>query len=284
MVTEAWKSGVWSVQVIQPELQISRPYTPLPPKVGAEPEELRLFVRLEPHGEVSTFLHKIYRGTFVHMRGPRLEYEIPTDVDEILFLAGGTGIAPALQVAHTLFNYRTSSAKDRPKLHILWANRRREDSYRESRSDRYQHSQDQRSSESQGIIRSWLGKPETRPDDASETDTTEFPQDQTPLVEELQALKLRHPDELEIEYFVDENNSYITESTIRQYISRIDRSSDSAVEGQPARKKIILISGPNGFVSFYAGPKFMSRGREIQGPLAGILQKIDPKGWEVWKL
>ena len=277
-VTEAWQTGVWSVLVIQPELQIARAYTPLPPREGDAPEQLRLFVRQEPNGEVSTFLSTIYRGTLVHCRGPHVEYEIPPDVDEVLFIAGGTGIAAALQVAHTLFKYRTALPDHSPKLRILWSNRRREDSYQGPESSFTQRIQEKGNA--------WFGKPATikpveTPDD--ENAPAELSQSQTPLVEELEALKSRNPGQLEINYFIDEDDTYVTESVLRRYLS--SNNEQQSDPDQPApKKKIILIAGPDGFVSYYAGPKYFRKGVEVQGPLDGLLRKIDPKGWEVWKL
>ena len=269
---------------MQPELQIARAYTPLPPREGDEPEQLRLFVRQEPNGEVSTFLSTIYRGTLVHCRGPHLEYELPTDVDEILFIAGGTGIAPALQVAHTLFKYRTELPDKSPRLRILWANRRREDSYSGPISNSSQHFQEMGDSKLRSISNGWFGTPATRPEETPDNDAARPPQPQTLLVEEVEALKTRNPGQVEIEYFVDEDDSYVTESVLRRYLSSNEERSDDSTNDQPARKKVVLISGPDGFVSYYAGPKYFRKGQEIQGPLAGLLQKIDPKGWEIWKL
>ena len=293
-INEAWQTGVWSVLVMQPELQIARAYTPLPPRDGDEPEQLRLFVRQEPNGEVSTFLSTIYRGTLVHCRGPHIEYEIPKDVDEILFIAGGTGIAPALQVAHTLFNYRTASPDKSPKLRILWANRRREDSYQGPISNSSQHVPEKADSTLRSISTAWFGKPAPKPEETPATKPADPPvsdaaapsQPQTLLVEELEALKTRHPGQIDIHYFVDEENSYVTEDILRRYLSsNEEQSSDHSADDQQARKKrIILISGPDGFVNYYAGPKYWRNGAEIQGPVEGVLKKIDPKGWEIWKL
>jgi len=47
-------------------------------------------------------------------------------LQKVVFLAGGTGIAPALQVAHTLLE-RPNIDGQKPDIHITWANRRRED-------------------------------------------------------------------------------------------------------------------------------------------------------------
>ena len=282
-INEAWQTGVWSVLVMQPELQIARAYTPLPPREGDEPEQLRLFVRQEPNGEVSTFLSTIYRGTLVHCRGPHVEYEIPADVDEILFIAGGTGIAPALQVAHTLFKHRTLPDKS-PKLRILWANRRREDSYQGPVSNSTQHFLEKGDSKLLGISSAWYGKTATKPAETPSNDAANPSQPQTLLVEELEALKTHHPGQVEINYFVDEEDSYVTESVLRQYLSSNEETSHPSTDDHPARKKVILISGPDGFVSYYAGPKYWRKGVEVQGPVEGVLREIDPKGWEIWKL
>ena len=269
-VTEAWKTGVWSVQVMQPELQIARSYTPLPPTDDAAPEQLRLFVRKEPQGEVSSFLHRISRGTLVHLRGPRVEYAIPEDVDEVLFLAGGTGIAPALQVAHILYNYRQVTASNTgPKLRILWANRRREDSC----ASPEQISQEQPPAELGSRLQGSAGEASTLTS-----------RSQNVLVREVESLKAKYAGKVSVEYFVDDDSSYITENLLENYLQNIDQVSQHSPRDSPTRKKLLLISGPEGFIEFYAGPKSMKGGYEIQGPLGGILHSINHQGWEVWKL
>jgi homoaconitate hydratase len=281
-VSEAWKTGIWSVQVMQPELQIARSYTPLPPLENAEPERLRLFVRQEPQGEVSTFLHKISRGTVVHLRGPQLEYEIPQDVDEVLFIAGGTGIAPALQLAHTLFKYRVSALEDGPRLRILWANRRREDSYKGVES---QKPHETVIPKLRSLASRWQGEAKAQPREVREDFSAPTTQSQSALVEEVESLKMKHAGKVNVDYFVDEDKSYITENVLRKHLGSMERSLGQTAENQPtSSKKIILISGPEGFINFYAGPKFMKAGKEEQGPLRGILGKIDLRGWDVWKL
>ncbi len=282
-VAEAWKTGVWSVQVMQPELQIMRAYTPLPPADDTEPQVLRLFVRQEPQGEVSKFLHTINRGTLVHLRGPHVEYEMPQDVEEVLFIAAGTGIAPALQVAHTLYKHRTASSEDGPKMRILWANRRREDSYKRLEPSLPQQIQEGAVPKLLGLVDNWQGKPKIQRKDTEDKNPAPEVLLQTPLVEELEALKSKHPGNVAIDYFVDEESSYITESLLRKYLSHAASSGQSTNDGAMP-KKIVLISGPEGFVNFYAGAKLMKGGKEVQGPLGGMLRRIDPNGWDVWKL
>ncbi|KAL9130734.1 MAG: hypothetical protein Q9175_006948 [Cornicularia normoerica] len=280
-VSEAWRLGIWSVLVIQPELQIARPYTPLPPIEGTEPEQVRLLVRQEPQGEVSTFLHKINRGTMVHLRGPRLEYEIPEDVDEILFLAGGTGIAPALQAAHTLFNHRTKPTEEGPELRILWANKRREDSINGLNPLSSQQAQARLVPKTQKLTNKWQGESPSQPKETNGEGAAPSQPSQNRLVEEVESLKLRQGGKVIVDYFIDEEDSHISESVLRTYLSGIDQTVNR--DGTP-RRKVVLVSGPEGFVNVLAGPKTWRGGTETQGPLGGLLKKIDPKGWEVWKL
>lgn len=50
-------------------------------------------------------------------------------------------------------------------------------------------------------------------------------------------------------------------------------------------KNLFLISGPDGFVSAFAGPKVWAHGRERQGPVGGVvlaLMKGHPKTWKDW--
>lgn len=281
IVSEAWNKGVWSVEVVQPELQVARSYTPLPPIEGAEPEQVRLLVRQEPQGEVSTYLHKINRGTIVHLRGPRVDYEIPEDVDEILFLAGGTGIAPALQVAHTLFNHRTKSTEKGPELRILWANRRREDSINGLGAASQQRAEPGLIPDIQELADKGQGQSSTQREKTDEEEPPASQSLQTRLVEEVESLKARHGGKVIVDYFIDEEESYISESLLGTYLKGIDQTVNQ--DGTP-RRKVVLVSGPEGFVNAFAGPKRWQGGREVQGPLGGILKKIDAPEWEIWKL
>lgn len=274
-VDEAWRLGIWSVQVLQPELQIARSYTPLPPKSGAPKEQIRLFVRQEPQGEVSRFLHRIGFGSFVSLRGPHPEFILPENIDEVLFLAGGTGIAPALQLIHCLLQVRENTVATKPKIKILWANRRREDSI---------------ISESTGTVEKARASILARVRDAMERDNTKTlekheetaprPDEQTAVIAELEALRKGHTGKLDIQYFVDEEGTFITEPILRPLL--LPETVDARAE--PNGKKVLLVSGPPGFVETFAGPKRMQGGKELQGPLGGILKKLNPEGWSIWKL
>lgn len=267
--SDAWMKGVWSLQIKQPQLQIARSYTPLPPNQADETlTSLCLLVRREPQGEVSTYLHRLHLGDTVELRGPHNEFEIPENVSNILFIAGGTGIAPALQVAHTLFESRKSRQLI-PKLHILWANRGMEDS-RGGISDTKQSSIGNLK-----YWKTWLW-PSTKNHDFLETS-------QSPLVRKLEALKSSNNGNITVDYFVDELGSYITDDVLKQYFAR-HISKVPGAPSAPNAKRLILISGPEGFIKHYAGPKVWARGQELQGPLGGTLKSIRPGDWDIWKL
>ena len=263
--------GLWSVLALQPQLQIARSYTPLPPTPisnSADPDVIRLLIRHHPRGEVSNYLHKLYIGDTIHLRGPYPEYEIPDGVDKVLFLAGGTGIAPALQTIHTLLDVRGGGRRALPKIKILWANKKWEDC--------------------EGGVSDWKGHGVDRVIEAlrkvlhvgdrrraSAASTAPIP---NLIVQELGRLKEKYPGQITVDYFVDEEDTAITESVLKRCLKK--QSEQKAGAG----KTLVLVSGPEGFVSHYAGPKHWENGEEKQGPLGGVLQGIDTGVWTVWKL
>ncbi|KAI9934145.1 hypothetical protein ASPWEDRAFT_168423 [Aspergillus wentii DTO 134E9] len=264
---EAWQAGVWSVMFKQPQLQIGRDYTPLPATPWSPEEEglLRFFIRKDSFGEVSRYLHGLDLGSTIEVRGPRIEREIPTETQEILFIAGGTGIAPALQAGHTLLRRTNDTTK--PRIHILWANRRRDDcagGLDDTKAD--------------APRKSWFfwgfKSPEASPAPAElQKDTST-----SLMVRELEALKSQYPGQVTVDYFVDEENKAIGKKAILDFTDST-RASESS-----CKSKMILLSGPEGFISYMAGPKLWAQGVELQGPLQGIIQELDLKGWIVWKL
>lgn len=271
--SDAWKKGIWSVQVKQPQLQIARSYTPLPPMHAAEESRnLRFLIRWEAQGEVSTYLHKLLCGATVELRGPHIEYTLPDDIDEVVFIAGGTGVAPALQVAYNLFETRQSTCSA-PTLRILWANRRRGDalggtsetpltsSSNPSRWNNFFYSTGQ-SNKSKDYPKS----------------------SQSSLVQELEALKQRHRGKITVDYFCDEDSSYITQDVLKQCLAKPKISTAQSTQKASTGKRLILVSGPEGFVNYHAGPKTWVGGRELQGSLGGILKELDPSNWIIWKL
>ncbi|KAL3703371.1 mitochondrial peripheral inner membrane protein [Talaromyces marneffei ATCC 18224] len=245
----AWQAGVWSVMFKQPQLQIGRDYTPLPPVDDASEdakESLRFLIRRDPHGEVSRYLHGLQQGASIEMRG-------------------GTGIAPALQAAYIIFRRPVEGRT--PKIHILWANRKREDCAGGI-------------SDTPNIIRpnaTWwwpFHKDTTSPTDTLGSSAAQAKQNA--IVRELQALKTRYPRQISVDYFVDEEHTFISTKEIKAYIDSIQSS--------PGTKKMIIISGPEGFINYMAGPKVWAHGYELQGPVKGLIQQIGVRDWEIWKL
>lgn len=264
---EAWRTGIWSVLFKQPQLQIGRDYTPLPvtSTAGAEDDDvLRFFIRRDPFGEVSRYLHGLNLGSKVEMRGPKIERRIPPRTQEILFIAGGTGIAPALQAGHTLL--RRTDDTHKPRIHILWANRRREDCAG-GLNDTTADSRAQKSWFS-GFTKS---QPVTRP---AQGDTTA----PSRVVREIEALKSQFPGQVTVDYFVDEENTFIKKQDILDFTNSTRPSNGSS------KNKMILVSGPEGFIGYMAGPKLWAQGMEVQGPLRGIISELDLNDWATWKL
>lgn len=269
-VRDVAKRSVWSVQIKQPQLQIARAYTPLPPAnhgkpVGDDgPEDMRLLIRQEAGGEVSTYLHRLPAQSTIELRGPNTELKLPRDIIEVIFLAGGTGIAPGMQVAQALAR-RTGS-----KMHILWANRRREECVGGISDDSGHENSGQ---DRKGWWKSLFGS-SAQPPPVEPPSTT----DKGIIVSELDALKKRSEAAtkgLSVNYYVDDERTFIHPSEIEKRTRRPRHEAGS---------RLIIVSGPDGFIEHWAGKKLWANGREVQGPLGGQLGRMDLGEWRVIKL
>ncbi|KAL4877667.1 hypothetical protein BJY04DRAFT_197577 [Aspergillus karnatakaensis] len=266
----ARNTGVWSVMFKQPQLQIGRDYTPLPPTLLDRDDEcLRFYIRKDPFGEVSRYLHSLKVGAPIEVRGPKIECEIPSDTGSILFIAGGTGIAPALQAGHTLLHRANDT--DRPRIHILWATRQRSDC-------RGGHSKT--TATAAETQRTWLSRIFGSSKQASKPTSTEAPltTELSLVVRELEALKSQYPGQVTVEYFVDEENTFIGKRSI------LDFTETAASSTSTLKRNLIFVSGPEGFISYMAGPKLWAQGMELQGPLQGVIKELGLQDWAVWKL
>ncbi|KAK2865463.1 hypothetical protein FQN49_003546 [Arthroderma sp. PD_2] len=269
---DAFETGIWSVQFKQPQLQVGRDYTPLPPSTqpshGAnlvESDDASLQFLIRKDGEVSSYLHNLELGSVVEMRGPHVGLELTPDVQEVLFIVGGTGIVPALQAAHTIL--KCMRPREETRMHILWANRRREDCLGGC-------------SDSPGSQQSWWSKLFSVSRDGETPEETTDVKQKNYVVEQLEELKRLYPKKLTVDYFVDEEKTLIQKDSIMKFI---DSRAQHPLVG-PKKKKLILISGPDGFINYLAGPKIWRDGRDYQGPLRGILRELSISGWSVWKL
>jgi len=84
----------------------------------------------------------------------------------------------------------------------------------------------------------------------------------------------------DVRYFVDEEDTFIGQKEVQRILGSQSAGSEAKNGG-----KLIIISGPDGFVDYWAGKKRVAKdGMEIQGPLAGRLAQLDLNGWKVWKL
>jgi ferredoxin-NADP reductase len=255
-----------SVELKQPQLQIVRSYTCLPPSADQPDDELRFLIRREQRGEVSNYVHRLPIGAEVEIRGPHAEYVIPENIESAVFLAGGTGIATALQAADVL--------DGEAKLHILWASRRREDcigGLNDTVADTSRWTP-------------WFKSKESARSQVTETDSQ--PAEKSAVVAQLEALKRsfasseKKQSRLTVDYFVDEENAFIDPARVKSIIA----DQTSAAQEPDAGRKTIFVSGPAGFIGHWAGPKQWHQGQEIQGPLGGILSTFQLAGWEVVKL
>ncbi|CEP60691.1 oxidoreductase LALA0_S01e16754g [Lachancea lanzarotensis] len=124
---KAMSSGkLWSIEIKQPEIMVVRNYTPLPlehvgngqirtfPEGSFKDGKLFFYLKKYKHGEVARWLSKLPEGHTVELRGPYVDYEMPSQsisssagkvkdrvsYDVVTFTAG-TGIAPVAQMLLT---------------------------------------------------------------------------------------------------------------------------------------------------------------------------------------
>lgn len=263
--TSDWERAITSVQFKQPQLQIARSYTLLPRQPSHDERELHFLIRKEQNGEVSGYLHRLPIGAELQVRGPSADYMLPANVDQVIFVAGGTGIAPALQVANAVAG--------EAGLRILWANRKREDCVGGISSTKAK------------TLSSWdfsgwwspFGLPSS---DTGKANSTSTPMQEHPIVAQLNGMKNNDQAGAVIDYYVDEEGSFIRPSDVTKLIKPSPRN--TALDRPSTR--LIFVSGPEGFVNYWAGPKQWVNGREVQGPLGGLLADLQLQGWEVVKL
>lgn len=249
--TKNWSQGTWSVEFKQPQLQVARSYTPLPPTPDMRnTSDLRFLIRRERGGEVSNYLANLPVNATVELRGPHPGVNLPKDAADVVFLAGGTGIAPAMQVVYTLLEKRTDSHK--PKIHIVWANRNRVDC-------------------TGGVSSSVTRKSRQRKTSSLRVQK---------VVQELEHMRSMHPDHLTIDYVVDEEGTFIDQKVI----SVATRKSSLDISRTSSTPNLLFVSGPEGFVNFLAGPKVWEDREEKQGRLGGLLGQTGLVNWRVWKM
>ncbi|KAJ3947258.1 mitochondrial peripheral inner membrane protein [Colletotrichum fioriniae] len=223
---------LWCVEVKQPQIQVAREYTPLPPIPGSSYDEdtLRLYVRAVRGGEVSTYLSRLAppsssssssdgtatKGDKVELRGPHGEFDLRSRLgkrgDRVVFLAGGTGIASALQAAHAVL-----PLADGPSMTIFWAVRSRDEIREQLAGGHAVPSQVKPSSSSSSG--SWWNpfssSPKNAPGSQAEAllsaDTLAAP---SPISRDLLALKVKYGDRLDVRVVVDQEGTAVREADL----------------------------------------------------------------------
>lgn len=268
-IQNMWNKGIWSIDIKQPQLQIARSYTPLPllkDEHGLDICRLRLMVRREEKGEMSNYIHRTPIGASLEVRGPAVEYALPRSepVRRIIFLAGGTGIAPALQIAHAM-------PETEGRMTVLWANRTREECHG-GKSDTI--------SSSRWIdgLRNMVGMSSSSM--SVRTNNNADSRSSNAIVGQVDEIKSTRPGKLAVDYFVDEEGTFLKPVHV---LAAINEFSDNANNSNSGRN-VIFVSGPEGFLNYWAGPKEWHNGREVQGPLSGALSRMNLADWEVVKL
>lgn len=126
---------IWSVEVKQPEIMVTRNYTPLPLQfVNGDSDDLKvinqndtennnnngklvLFIKNYDQGEVSKWIANLPLNHTIEIRGPFVEYSIPKQVNNVNFFAAGTAIVGPLQLLLNPYsNYQSNH-----KLNIFYS-------------------------------------------------------------------------------------------------------------------------------------------------------------------
>lgn len=254
-IRDAWRHGLWSVEVKQPQLQIARHYTPLPasPQSGEAAAvgdydggaEIRLLVRRVHGGEMSSYLSRLEPGDAVWLRGTHLGFDVPRRLGldgrgggdgggsrrrrDVVFLAAGTGIAPALQVAQRLLlppaeDYEAQaqsmeSALTPPpspdvNITILWANRRAVDALGREPRGRGRAGVG-------GWFLSWfgMGNGSSSHNDDGTTAAAAGPLETSSLERQIRDLQTAFPGRFRVRHFVDEEGTFIGARDVASAIS-----------------------------------------------------------------
>jgi cytochrome-b5 reductase len=292
---ESWRRGIWTVDFNAPELQITCPYTPLPPLIPSrrvaeefyhDANDLRFLIRRVESDELSNYVHNLPIKSIIELRGPNPEIDLPRTIDSVVFLAGGTGIAVALQVIHSLLIREQEDQNPpaiKPSVRILWACRKREDCLGGTNIE---------DEPRQEIVEaSSTGLRETDGSGSAKKGL---------IVQQLESLKAQFPGRLSVEYYVDEERSFISKKDIINavrdtatnhiVVQREDEELAPDLDEEMIRsdKKLLLISGPDGFNNWLGGPKQISSTTDTQGEIGGEVGKLQRSGilrdWVVRKL
>lgn len=256
---------------------------------------------------MSTYLSRLRAGEPIEIRGPHLGFDLGRRLGEqgrkVVFLAGGTGVAPALQAGE--YALRREGGVE---VEILWANRSCMDCAGCQRLP----------AENRG----WFS---SRGSGAVE-DERHLKEEPSAVVRQIRGLQAAYKSKgqkLEVRCAVDEERSTVKARDIMDAVERpgqfqgpsspschfhsqqqlefsmeesdiSDDGKDGDEKNVAARqctcmgegakgKNVCIISGPDGFVSAFVGPKVWADGGERQGPVGGLVSASMKEKPEVWK-
>ncbi|KAJ2543887.1 hypothetical protein GGF49_001734 [Coemansia sp. RSA 1853] len=123
-VDEVIQQGVWSIDIKDHLVQTYRTYTPIDYKVGEVDDERGLrpghcdfVVKRYANGSLSRFVHNTRVGDSVEMRGPHVSWPYEANTyRQVFMVAGGTGIAPMVQ----LIKRAIADPTDNTKFSLLY--------------------------------------------------------------------------------------------------------------------------------------------------------------------
>lgn len=298
--TSAWRHPLWSVEFKQPEVQIARHYTPLPPRQGrAAPHdgELSFYVRAVGGGEMSTYLCRLAVGQDVWLRGPHAGFDVLPRLGacaRVVFLAGGTGVVPGMQVATAVLE-----ASETASVALLWAVRGRQEVQVPPPSPApapWWRRWPLRASRGPAPMRADMQEP-------------------SHIAARLRDMKAKYGERLDIRVAVDDEGTRFDAADIGRALAAVPLSSSAAppsssaaaagcplhdqrqheraseferpgaatcqCHGPPGEggcalpgKNLFIVSGPDGFIAHYAGPKAWLGGALTQGALGGVMAEL----------
>lgn len=125
-----------SIYIKHPELQIERSYTNLSTiRSNQSLTHIEFLIKSYADGEVSNYLKRFKsnkQNQAIEIRGPELNWCHSNDnLNEIVFIAGGTGITPAIQLLRRFYteHINENSTNSIPKMKIIYLSKSKESIY-----------------------------------------------------------------------------------------------------------------------------------------------------------